>query len=63
MPDVPDHLGWGAAVVVVPVVAVTLCVVVVALAALAARQPGTRRHTLAVIKVLTEYVATLRRTL
>jgi hypothetical protein len=55
-----DYLGWAAAVAVLPAVAVTMCVVLVALAAVVARKPATRRHYLSVIQHLTEYVGVLR---
>ncbi|MET8907591.1 hypothetical protein [Micromonospora sp. NPDC004551] len=60
MPDLIDHLGWGVVVLAVPMVTVTICVVLVALAALAARQPETRRHCLRVLGALTRYVTALR---
>lgn len=60
MPGFIDHLGWGALVLAVPVVAVTVCVVLVALATLTARRPATRRHCLRVIASLTRYVTALR---
>lgn len=60
MSGVIDHLGWGALIAVLPVAAVTTCVVLVALAALTARRPATRRHCLSVITHLTQYLRALR---
>jgi hypothetical protein len=60
MLNVLDHLGWGIAVTVVPVVTVTMCLVLVAFAALGARHPATRRHYLSVMAHLTQYVNALR---
>lgn len=60
MPELADHFGWSVAVLAVPTVAVTICVVLIALGALAARQPATRRHCLSVLAALTRYVTALR---
>ena len=54
-----DQLGW-AIIVLLPVVSITLCVVVVAVAALVARRPDTRRHCLTVLMHLTRYVSVVR---
>jgi hypothetical protein len=60
MPDLVDHLGWSVVVFSVPLVTVTICVVLVALATLTARRPATRRHCLRVLAALTRYVTALR---
>lgn len=61
MPHAFNHLGWSAVVAAaLPAVVVTICVVLVALATLAARTPATRRHCLSVIQHLTQYVDVLR---
>jgi hypothetical protein len=56
----PTTSGWGALVLAMPVATVTICVVLVALAALTARRPATRRHCLRVLASLTRYVTALR---
>jgi hypothetical protein len=61
MKDLFAQTGWATILLaVVPTALVTICVVVVALAALAARRPATRRHCLAVITHLTRYAGVLR---
>ncbi|HKT02255.1 MAG TPA: hypothetical protein VJT31_22230 [Rugosimonospora sp.] len=60
MHTVLDHLGWGFIVVAAPLVVVTLCIVLIAFAALGARRPATRRHCLRVMAHLTQYVGVLR---
>ncbi|MEU7906344.1 hypothetical protein [Actinoplanes sp. NPDC049118] len=61
MKDLFAHTGWATILVaVVPTALITICVVVVALAALAARRPATRRHYLAVLTHLTRYAGVLR---
>lgn len=61
MSDLFAPAGWATFLVVVaPTALITICVVVVALATLAARRPATRRHCLAVIAHLIRYVVVLR---
>jgi hypothetical protein len=61
MNDLFAQTGWGTILVaVVPTALITICVVVVALAALTARRPATRRHCLAVITHLTRYANAVR---
>lgn len=61
MKDLFAQTGWATILVAaVPTALITICVVVVALAALAARRPATRRHCLAVIAHLTRYASVLR---
>lgn len=60
MPEPSGHLFWGAVLVAVPVTLVTVCVIVIALAALVARRPATRRHCLSVMAQLTQYLHALR---
>ncbi|MFK3982393.1 hypothetical protein ACI2K4_18685 [Micromonospora sp. NPDC050397] len=61
MSDLFAQTGWATILVaVVPTALITVCVVVVALAALAARRPATRRHYLAVITHLTRYASVVR---
>jgi hypothetical protein len=57
-----DQYGWVAAVLLValPTAVVSLGVVLVAVLALAARQPRTRRHCIDVLVQLTRYVGALR---
>lgn len=58
-----DLGSWVLAVLAIPAFPVgllTVCVVVVALLALAARSQGTRRHCLLVLARLSEVVAILR---
>lgn len=55
-----DVGGWALAVLALPVGLVTVCVVLVALIALAARQPATRAHCLTVLTHLIQFVAVLR---
>lgn len=55
-----DVGGWTLAVLALPVGLVTVCVVLVALTALAARKPATRRHCLSVLTHLTQFVTVLR---
>jgi len=58
--DSLGDLAWSALVVTVPVLILTVCIVVVALAALIARRPGTRRHCLNVLYQLTQVLRALR---
>lgn len=61
MTDLFAQTGWATILVaVVPTALITICVVVAALAALAARRPTTRRHCLAVITHLTRYASVVR---
>jgi len=61
MKDLFAQTGWATILLAaVPTALITICVVVVALAALAARRPATRRHCLAVITHLTRYASVLR---
>lgn len=59
-----DQAGWlaaaTAALMSVPTVLVSACVVVVALLSLTARSTRTRQHCLAVLAHLTRYVRVLR---
>jgi hypothetical protein len=57
-----DQHGWIAAVLLValPTAVVSLGVVLVAVLALAARHPRTRRHCIDVLVQLTRYVGALR---
>ena len=57
-----DQHGWIAAVLLValPTAVVSLGVVLVAVLALAARHPRTRRHCIDVLDQLTRYVGALR---
>ena len=57
-----DQHGWVAAVLLVtfPIVVVSLGVVLVAVLALVARRPRTRRHCLDVLVHLTRYASVLR---
>ncbi|MEU9828545.1 hypothetical protein [Micromonospora chersina] len=57
-----DQPGWVAAVLLValPTAVVSLGVVLVAVLALAARHPRTRRHCIDVLVHLTRYVGVLR---
>ncbi|KOV87570.1 hypothetical protein [Nocardia sp. NRRL S-836] len=52
--------SWALAVLALSVSVVTLGVVLVALIALAARKPSTRRHCLQVLTHLTQFVLVLR---
>jgi hypothetical protein len=61
--DSLGDLAWGALMITVPVTIVTICIVLVALATLTARRPGTRRHCLNVISQLTQVLRVLRRQL
>lgn len=61
MSDLFAQMGWTAVLIaVVPSVLITVCVVVIALAALGARRPATRRHCLALIAHLTRYASVVR---
>jgi hypothetical protein len=57
-----DQHGWVAAVLLaaLPTVVVSLVVVLVAVLALAARHPRTRRHCIEVLVQLTRYASVLR---
>ncbi|MEV4826480.1 hypothetical protein [Micromonospora sp. NPDC049274] len=57
-----DQHGWVAAVLLItfPTAVVSLGVVLVAVLALAARHPRTRRHCIDVLVQLTRYVGVLR---
>ena len=61
--DSLGDLAWSALMISVPVTIVTICIVLVALAALTARSPDTRRHCLKVISQLTQVLRVLRRQL
>jgi hypothetical protein len=61
--DSLGDLAWSALMISVPVTIVTICIVLVALAALTARNPDTRRHCLNVISRLTQVLSVLRRRL
>jgi hypothetical protein len=54
------HLWWVAVGGALSIVVVTVCVVLVTVAALAARTPATRRHCLRLIEQLTQYAGVLR---
>lgn len=54
-----DGRGWAAVVSIVPIIIVTICAVLVALAALVARAPETRQHCLNILKYLTQYIGVL----
>jgi hypothetical protein len=61
MKDLIAQTGWATILLAaVPIALVTICVVVVALAALTARRPATRRHCLALITHLTRYAGVVR---
>ncbi|MER7455625.1 hypothetical protein [Micromonospora sp. NPDC126480] len=60
MNELADQLGWSVIVLALPVATVTIGVVLIALAALTARRPATRRHYLRVLASLTRYVTALR---
>ena len=61
MSAVPDQ-PWltPALVAALPLVLITIAALIVAILALAARRPATRRHTLAVLAALTGFARTLR---
>jgi hypothetical protein len=61
--DSLGDLAWGALMITVPVTIVTISIVLVALAALTARRPATRRHFLNVMSHLTHVLRVLRRQL
>jgi hypothetical protein len=61
--DPLGDLAWSALMITVPVIIVTICIVLVALAALTARRPGIRRHCLNLISQLTQVLRVLRRQL
>ena len=61
MKDLIAQTGWATILLAaIPTALITICVVVVALAALTARRPATRRHCLAVITHLTRYAGVVR---
>jgi hypothetical protein len=60
MIELVDQLQWAVALAVLPVVAATVTFVLVVAGALAARTPETRRHCLAVMRQVTDFLAVLR---
>ena len=62
MIELVHRVQWAVALTALPVVAATMVLVLVVAAALAARTPETRRHCLAVMRHVTEFVAVLRGT-
>ena len=59
MQNLIDQFGWGA-LLLLPVVTITISVAIIAVATLLARRPATRRHCLQILAHLTQYVSALR---